>query len=601
VALDVFLKAAAAIVTGAFALLALVGARQRRAGRLLAFFLGLIFLNQAFETARALAPPPLDPLLLLKAASICSALDPVVLLALAAELLGRRRAWRAGAWALRAVAAVVVVVELSRAKVGGAFDAPNYLPLVEATLVYSFVAFTLARRLRGSPPDRAIAPLFVAMCVAAIPLWSAAAYDLAGAAIRDPTTLPGLPIGVVATLAAAALLALAPSSRAYRLVGPLAGVLVTLSTTLAPTLIQAALGGGAAPPWALALGKGTASVRWLIVGALASTAVLRHDVLDMGVVRRRRAARVLLGISTFGAVAFLLFLVQVTLPGSGSFTLIDAVVLGLAVAASQAFRAFLDAVASRAYGIPGASPGAAAEEGPLREGAVLAERYRVVRRIGRGGEGHAFLAQDSRIDRAVVLKEVAEDADARGVREARAAGQIAHPNVVVVHDVLPLLGSSVLVMEHVPGGTLAERAPLEAGEAVRMLEGVLAGLEAAHARGIVHRDLKAANVLVAADGSPKVADFGIAWLRESTTAGFHDPGVFAGTPAFMAPEQRRGEPVTPATDVYAAGRLLRAIAVPPLPPALVAIVEKATADDPLQRYPDAGAMRAALRQATLTP
>ncbi len=200
---------------------------------------------------------------------------------------------------------------------------------------------------------------------------------------------------------------------------------------------------------------------------------------------------------------------------------------------------------------------------PLAPGSRLAGRYRVGESLGRGAFGRVFLARDELLGRAVVLKEIGGgDADAgaeeAAVREARLASLVRHPNVVVVLDVIARPGRAVIVAEHVPGGSLAGRlardGPFPAAEGLAMMDGLLAGLAALHAAGVVHRDLKPSNVLLAADGSARIADFGIARERRGTTVLDEASDVVAGTPAYMSPEQRRGEVATPASDLYASGR-----------------------------------------------
>ncbi|MEA3204254.1 MAG: hypothetical protein QOI63_1934, partial [Thermoplasmata archaeon] len=241
--------------------------------------------------------------------------------------------------------------------------------------------------------------------------------------------------------------------------------------------------------------------------------------------------------------------------------------------------------------------------GPLAAGQVLGGRFRVLRFLGRGGAGRAFLAHDALLERTVVLKEVlcdSPDEEAAVLREARLAAGLQHPNVVTLHDVLRRPGSALLVSEHVAGGSLQERlaaGPLDPAVALRIAEGVLAGVAAIHARGIVHRDLTPANVLLQPDDTPKISDFGIARSRRGVTVRFDEPDAVQGTLEFMSPEQRRGEVATPASDLYQAGLLLRRLFGPDPPPAIAAAVERALRPLPAARWPDVRAMAAALQPA----
>ena len=191
-------------------------------------------------------------------------------------------------------------------------------------------------------------------------------------------------------------------------------------------------------------------------------------------------------------------------------------------------------------------------------------RYRLERVLGHGGMASVHLAHDSALDRTVAIKLVSEafaadeDARRRLVREARLAARLSHPNVVRIYDVSDAGERPYLVLEHVDGPTLAEelsrrgRYPPE--EVVRIGKQVCAGLAHAHTAGLVHRDVKPRNLLRAPDGTVKIADFGIARADDSTQITL--AGTVLGTAAYLAPEQARGERVTPAADVYALGVVL---------------------------------------------
>ena len=198
-------------------------------------------------------------------------------------------------------------------------------------------------------------------------------------------------------------------------------------------------------------------------------------------------------------------------------------------------------------------------------------RYRVLSRLGHGGMGEVFLAEDLSLHRKVALKFLLpslDDADKRLVREARAAAHLDHPFICKVYEVGEHEGRRFFAMEYVEGTSLKERLAggrVSQKEAVRIAVEVADALQFAHTRGIVHRDLKPANVMVGTDGHVKVMDFGIAKrlatqvsadaaTAEVTTVSL--PGEVTGTLAYMSPEQLRNEPVDQRSDVFAFGVLL---------------------------------------------
>lgn len=194
---------------------------------------------------------------------------------------------------------------------------------------------------------------------------------------------------------------------------------------------------------------------------------------------------------------------------------------------------------------------------------MIGERFRLERRLGRGGMASVHLARDEELDRPVavkVLDALAGDDEARRrfVREARLAARLSHPNVVAVYDVGDRDGVPYIVMEYVEGETLAEllagRGRLAPEEAVRLAVQVCAGLEHAHAAGLVHRDVKPQNLLVGTDGTVKISDFGIARAAEATR--MTTEGTILGTAGYLAPEQLAGGEITPAADVYGVGAVL---------------------------------------------
>jgi serine/threonine protein kinase len=266
---------------------------------------------------------------------------------------------------------------------------------------------------------------------------------------------------------------------------------------------------------------------------------------------------------------------------------------------------------------------------------LFADRYLLERRLGVGGMATVQLAMDTRLERYVAVKllaeHLAEDASfvSRFRREALSAARLVHPNIVQVFDFGSdgASGRQFIVMEFVDGHSCAEilreRGHLPPGEAVDILAQACRGLDYAHRNGVVHRDVKPGNLLRTTDGGMvKLADFGIAKAAEQSD--ITKVGSVLGTAAYLSPEQARGEPAGPASDLYAlgvvayqlmAGRLpydaasltdlarLQASSPPPrlddldpdVPPALAAAVLRALSGDPDARYADAAAMEDALR------
>jgi serine/threonine-protein kinase len=187
-------------------------------------------------------------------------------------------------------------------------------------------------------------------------------------------------------------------------------------------------------------------------------------------------------------------------------------------------------------------------------------RYTNVELIAHGGMADVYRATDSVLERTVAVKVLAEryaadqDFRARFTREAQTAASLSHPNVVTIYDVGEIDGTPYIVMEHLGGGSLADRVReqrIAPAAALVWLSQAADALDAAHAAGIVHRDVKPGNLLLDREGDVHVSDFGIA------RAAAHDPltsaGTILGSSGYMAPEQARGEPATPASDRYALG------------------------------------------------
>ncbi len=199
-------------------------------------------------------------------------------------------------------------------------------------------------------------------------------------------------------------------------------------------------------------------------------------------------------------------------------------------------------------------------------GQLLDGRYRVEARHARGGMATVYEAHDDRLDRTIALKvmhpSLAEDEEfvSRFIREARSAARLSHPNVVSVYDQGADQGHVYLAMEMVRGKTLRElirdRGHLSPRQALEVMEPVLAALGAAHAAGLIHRDVKPENVLLSDDGRVKVADFGLARAVTGATSHTTTSGVLMGTVAYLSPEQVTKGTADPRSDVYAAGILL---------------------------------------------
>ena len=196
---------------------------------------------------------------------------------------------------------------------------------------------------------------------------------------------------------------------------------------------------------------------------------------------------------------------------------------------------------------------------PLTAGTVLADRYRIVRLIGRGGMGEVYAAQDERLGQMVALKflppSLASDAEQleRFHAEVRLSRLVSHPNVGRVYDIVEADGRLFLSMEFIDGEDLASRLArggrFENQAAVDLARRICAGLAAIHDKGVLHCDLKPANIMIDRQGRPHVCDFGLA------TAG-RTGDLRAGTPAYMAPEQLLGHRISVKSDLYALGLVL---------------------------------------------
>ncbi|MEV0993843.1 protein kinase [Nonomuraea sp. NPDC050202] len=199
----------------------------------------------------------------------------------------------------------------------------------------------------------------------------------------------------------------------------------------------------------------------------------------------------------------------------------------------------------------------------------VSNRYRLIEPLGEGGMGVVWRAHDELLDRTVAIKEVRytgvgdakrAELNRRTIREARAAGRLDHPSVVVIHDVVEEDGRPWIVMQLVRSRSLAqvigESGPLRPAQVAVIGGRLLDALRAAHATGVLHRDVKPENVLLADDGRVVLTDFGIASME--TEAGLTATGGLVGTPAYMPPERLNGDPARPESDLWSLGATLYA-------------------------------------------
>jgi hypothetical protein len=201
-------------------------------------------------------------------------------------------------------------------------------------------------------------------------------------------------------------------------------------------------------------------------------------------------------------------------------------------------------------------------------GQLIAGRYRLAERIGQGAMGVVWRARDERLDRVVAVKQLdydaaigqaaGDEAALRALREARLTARLRHPHAITVHDVVEEAGGPYLVMEYLPSRSLAEvlldRESLPAEEVARIGAQIASALAAAHAEGVVHRDVTPGNVLLGESGVAKIADFGIS--RATGEGAVTGGGFIAGTPAYLAPEVAAGREAGFPADVFSLGATL---------------------------------------------
>lgn len=265
------------------------------------------------------------------------------------------------------------------------------------------------------------------------------------------------------------------------------------------------------------------------------------------------------------------------------------------------------------------------------DGTLLGDRYEILEVIGEGGMAIVYKARDAVLDRVVALKVLKDEFDndpsfvEKFKTEALAAAKLSHPNIVNIFDVGQQNNKHFIVMEYVEGQTLQEiissKGPIPVNQAVNITAMICDGLQAAHEKGIIHRDVKPHNILITNSGIVKVADFGIAQAISKKTLTFN--GHIVGTVHYIAPEQAKGESVTPATDIYSLGCVLYEMLTgivpfdaespltvvlkhihdepvtprklnPDIPAGLESVIIKSLEKNPALRYKSAEQMRAAL-------
>jgi len=208
----------------------------------------------------------------------------------------------------------------------------------------------------------------------------------------------------------------------------------------------------------------------------------------------------------------------------------------------------------------------------LQKGTTLAGRYKIIEELGRGGMGVVYKAEDTKLKRTVALKFLPpelthiSDIKERFMREAQAAAAVDHPNICTVYEFDEAEEKTFISMAYIEGQSLKkkiESGPLDLDEAIRIALQVSEGLQEAHKKGVVHRDIKSANIMVTEKGQAKIMDFGLARMTGGTL--LTQEGSTMGTIAYMSPEQARGEEADFRTDIWSLGVVLYEIFSDQLP------------------------------------
>jgi serine/threonine protein kinase len=219
--------------------------------------------------------------------------------------------------------------------------------------------------------------------------------------------------------------------------------------------------------------------------------------------------------------------------------------------------------------------------------------YRILEKLGQGGMGEVWKAEDTRLGRTVALKFLKHEYTERFEREARAISALNHPNICTLHDVGEHNGEPYLVMECIEGKPI--KGPLPLDQVLDYAIQIADALDVAHGKGILHRDIKPGNILLTPRGQVKILDFGLARLTGAKAVETTQT-LYAGTPAYMSPEQAHGDQLDARTDLYSVGVMLHEMATGarpfqadarPLPAELKPIIDKALEQDRQMRYQSA--------------
>ncbi len=268
----------------------------------------------------------------------------------------------------------------------------------------------------------------------------------------------------------------------------------------------------------------------------------------------------------------------------------------------------------------------------LEPGMMLADRYRIIRRVGEGGFSTVLLVEDTMVHEDVILKilnpqiAMGDEMIKRFIQELRYARKVTHENIIRIHDIIPLGRSYAISMEYFPSLTLADELqgekPINIKRGIKIIFDVCRGISVAHQLNIVHRDLKPLNILIDDQSMVKVVDFGVAAVTNHSGTRLTRVGTLLGTPAYVAPEQVRSRAIDARTDIYSLGVVMYEVftgrppytgddmsilfqhvegnLTPPIdvnaniPPTLDAIIRKAMSVDPDKRFHNVDELRKSL-------